>query len=142
MADFMPVTASNGPRIKQHEAVDRIIAGYYFDADFNVGTAFDEEDGKPHLFIYGHAWPAAWKLPQGQSAEDFDPYAGDTREGGADGFADFLKEIAPYLVEPLTVQTVGAEKCRFPLAACEWHIQPGEKRVTTCGFRHSDPEPV
>ena len=42
-----------------------------------------------------------------------------------DGFEELLKEIAPFLAEPLTVQSIGAENCRFPLAACEWHVRPG-----------------
>jgi hypothetical protein len=32
--------------------------------------------------------------------------------------------LSPLLLEPLTVQAVGSTKCRFPLSACEWHIEP------------------
>jgi hypothetical protein len=142
MADFLPTTACNSARIKDHQTVDRIIAGYYFNDHLNVGTSFDAENGMPHLFIYGYCWPDAWKLPEGQSPEDFDPYSSDAWDDSDDGFTKFLQEIAPYLLEPLTVQAVGAEKCRFPLAACEWHVRPGAKRLKIGGFRHCDPEPV
>lgn len=142
LADFIPTTASNDPKINDHEAVERIIAAYYFDPDFNVGVGFDPETGLPYLFMYGYVWPEAWKLAQGVSRQKFDPYGNDLYEEGDDGFEQFLKDIAPYLAEPLTVQAIGAERCRFPLAASEWHVAVGDTEVETTGFRHSYPEPI
>lgn len=51
MADFMATTASNGAKLNDHEAVECIIESFYFGPDFYVGTNFDEDDGKPYLFI-------------------------------------------------------------------------------------------
>ena len=69
-------------------------------------------------------------------------YAPDYDEDPDDGFVQFLLDIAPCLAEPLTVQAVGAEKCRFPLSACEWHVRPDSTEVEVQGFHHSCGEPV
>ena len=139
MADFFPTTACNDPKINNHEAVEKILASYYTDPDFQVGVGFDEESGEPYLFAYGYVWPEAWKLPDGTKREVFDPCEEDRYEEGDDGFIQLLLEIAPYLAEPLTVQAIGSIKCRFPLAAGEWHLKPGGRKVRTNGFRASDP---
>ena len=88
---------------------------------------------------YGYDWPGAWKVPDGVDREDFAP---DYDEDPDDGFAQFLLDIAHCLAEPLTVQAVGSEKCRFPLSACEWHIRPGGTEVEVQAFHHSGGEPV
>jgi hypothetical protein len=142
MANFTAVTASNGPRLKHFEAVERTIGSYYVDSDFNVGVAFDATTGEPHLFVYGYVWPEAWKLPEGVQAEDFDPYVPEVYEEGAEGFEQLLIEIAPHLAEPLTVQAVGNTKCRFPLSACEWTIEPGATSVTIHQFTNGQTEPT
>lgn len=140
MADFIPITASNDPKLNDHEAVERIIADYFVDPEFNVGVCFDRDTGVPYLFMYGYVWPEAWKLGEGVPRDEFDPYGNDLYEDGADGFEQLLTDIAPYLAEALTVQAVGAERCRFPLAASEWHIDVGGTEVEViCGFRHSEP---
>jgi hypothetical protein len=135
MADFMAVTASNSARIKDHAAVEKIISRYYVDPDLNLGVGFDHETGEPYLFIYGYQWPEAWKLAEGMTHENFDPYTEENYEIGADGFIELLKELAPHLIEPLIVQAVGSTRCFFPLSACEWHIKPGGKRVRLTEFR-------
>jgi len=137
MADFMPITACNGPRLKDHEKVEEIIRTYYLDPELSVGVSFDHDTGEPSLFLYGFTWPEAWKVPEGTKHEDFDPYTEEQYEDGADGFIGLLKEIAPYLKEPLTVHAVGSTKCFFPLSACEWHIKPQGKKVQITEFRHS-----
>lgn len=136
MADFIATTASNDPKLTDHEAVERIIDGYYVDPDFSIGVDFDRDTGTPYLVMYGYVWPEAWKL-EGVSREEFDPYDNDLYERGEDDFEQFLKEIAPHLAEPLTIQAIGSTKCRFPLASCEWHIEPGSQEVEVGGFRHS-----
>lgn len=139
MADFMAVTTCSHPRVKKPKAVERLIAKFYFDPDLNIGTAFDEEDGKPYLFIYGYLWPEAWKLPAGVSRDDFDPYSSDDYEEGGDGFLALLQELAPHLEEPLTIHAVGFTKCRYPLSACEWRIEPGATKVVVSEFGHAQP---
>lgn len=144
MADFIAVTACNDPKIKDHEAVEKIIARYYVEPDLNVGVGFDEKDGSAFVFVYGYVWPDAWPIPDGIKPEEFDPYVDDdTYEGGADGFRQLLKDLAPYLIDPMTVQAVGSIKFRFPLSACEWHIPPRGKKVQLNEFSHSSqPVPV
>jgi hypothetical protein len=138
MAEFMAVTACNHPRLKDHVAVEHIISRYLFDPDLSIGISFDHDTGEPYLFLYGYVWPEAWKMPEGASAETFDPYTDELYENGAPDFVQLLEDIAQHLVDPLTVQAVGSTKCRFPLSACEWHIQAGGTQVQFTEFRHSD----
>lgn len=136
MAEFIATTACNHPRLKEHDAVEKILAGYFVDPDLFLGVGFDNESGEPYLFMYGYAWPEAWKYPSDAKREDFYPYVEDIYEQGAEGFVQLLKDIAPHLVEPLTVHAVGATKCRFPLSATEWHVVPGRKKIEVTEFRH------
>jgi hypothetical protein len=142
MAEFMAVTASNHPKLKDHAAVEKILDTYFVDSDCHTGVGFDEQTGVPYLFIYGFTWPEAWKIPENELRDAFYPYVEECYEDGANGFIQLLREIALYLEEPLTVQAVGSERCRFPLSACEWHIQPGDGEVETNEFHHSNPESI
>lgn len=88
------------------------------------------------------------KLPEGVSRSDVTQYFDDWEKNGlpegapesafkssisgmfdVNRFLDFLVALAPYLAEPLLVNAIGHEKCRFPLAACEWRIEPGGSEV-------------
>jgi hypothetical protein len=129
MAEFVATVACNGPRVADPQAVERILASYYFDADLKIGVAFDHEDGQPRLFCYGHFWPEAWPLEDGESRDDFDPIEEDCYEDGEDGFEDLLIELAQHLEEPLIVQAIGSTKCLYPLAACSWRIEPHAEEV-------------
>jgi hypothetical protein len=142
MADFMAVTTCSHPRLKDHAEVEQILDRYFFDPDLSVGVSFDHDTGEPYLFLYGYAWPEAWRMPEGVTAETFDPYTDELYENGAPDFIQLLQEIAQHLAEPLTVQAVGSTKCRFPLSACEWHIEPGSSKVELNEFCHSDREEV
>jgi hypothetical protein len=136
MATFMAVTASNGPRLKDAQAARKIVERYLWDGDVQALIRRDVDDGADHLEVYGYDWPAAWKVPEGADAETFEPdYDADT---GA-VFEEFLRDIAPFLAEPLTIQATGAEKCRFPIAACEWHVSPGSPEIEISGFKHGLP---
>lgn len=136
MSDFIATTASNNPKINDHEAVDQIIARYFVDPELHVGVSFDHNTGEPYLYVFGYSWPEAWPVPSGTEASDFDPYTQELYEDGADGFIDLLNEIAPHLSEPLTVQAIGSTKCLFPLAGCEWHIERGGTEVEVNEFQH------
>ena len=142
MADFMAVTACSHPKLKAHKRIETILDRFYVDPDLSIGVGFDEVTGAPQLFLYGYCWPKAWRIPRGVARADFDPYDSDEYGEGADGFVQLLKEIAPCLEEPLTVQAVGSTKCWFPLSACEWHITPGSTQVEMNEFRHSFREPA
>ena len=133
MATFVATTASNGARLKDPEAVAKILDRYFWDGD--VTASIETRDGQAQLEIYGYDWPGAWRIPDGANRDDFEP---DYDIDPGDGLEDFLKEVAPYLAEPLTIQSVGSERCRFPLAARELHIRPGETTIEVNGFNHSE----
>ena len=40
---------------------------------------------------------------------------------------------------PRVIQCFGAEKCRFPLVACEWQAEPGGAEVQYNGFKGDSP---
>ena len=48
-----------------------------------------------------------------------------------------MKQIAPFLAEPLVVQSVGFVNCRFPVSACEWRIVPEGTVLEINHFKHS-----
>jgi len=103
-------------------------------ADVEARISYQGES-QPCLVIYGYDWPRTWRIPEGIDPTNFEPdYDQD------DGLEEFFKEVAPYLAEPLTIQAVGSEKCRFPLSACEWHILPGAGNVEINSFHHFDEE--
>jgi hypothetical protein len=49
--------------------------------------------------------------------------------------------LAPYLEEPLTIHAVAVIPGRFPMLACEWHVQPGSATVAITEFQHGEVEP-
>jgi hypothetical protein len=122
MADFVAVTASNRPRLKDADTARALVNCYHFDNDLEAEIALEARDGQPRLSVAGYGWPGAWRVPDGVDPLDFTP---DYDENSGDGFEDFLHEIAPCLAEPWTVQAVGHTKCRFQLSACAWHVRPG-----------------
>jgi hypothetical protein len=134
MADFMAVMACNGPRLKDHEAVAQIISRYFVSPDVSLGVGFEHHSGASYLYIYGDMWPEAWKMPLGVAPEDFDPYTDERYPDGAAGFIELLQDLAPHLAEPLIVQAIGSTKCRFPLSACEWRIEPNGAKVVATSF--------
>jgi hypothetical protein len=136
MATFMAVTACNGPRLSDSEGTQTVIERYYWDGNVVPVIRKDKTDGQSHLALHGSDWPGAWRIPDGTNKEKFEP---DSKLDPTDGFEEFLKELAPFLAEPLTVQAVGSAKCRFPVSACEWHVRPGETAVEVTGFRYSIP---
>src|SRR5262249_50188469 len=111
MATFVATTASNNPRLNNAEGAQKILDRYFWDSDVEAVSRSDAADKPPYLAVYGGDWPAAWKIPDGVSREAFEP---NFDEDSGDGFEQFLLDIATYLAEPLTIQAVGTEKCRFP----------------------------
>ncbi len=136
MSDFIATVSCNDPKINDHDAVEQIVARYFFDPELNIGVSFDHETGEPYLFVFGYVWPESWKIPEGTEPGEFDPFIEDRYEHGAEEFIQFLKDVAPYLAEPLIVQAVGAQKCLFPLSACEWHVEAGGTEVEINEFCH------
>jgi hypothetical protein len=138
MATFVATTASNGPRLLDPEAARRVVERYHWDGDVTESIEHHQADAQSYLALYGYDWLGAWKIPDGVTPEEFEP---DYDVDPYDGFEAFLRDIATCLAEPLTVQAVGAEKCRFPLAACEWHIKPGGSEIQLTCFQHSAGDP-
>jgi hypothetical protein len=141
MADFIFATACSDCRVRDAAAVNRIIDCYVLEPDLTVAVRDDPATGAQELIIYGYAWPAAWRIPEGVAPDAFDPSENDAiYETGADGFVQLLKELGPFLEDSFTVQATGSLKCRFPLSACEWHLERGSGEVQVSGFRHSHDE--
>jgi hypothetical protein len=134
MATFIAITACNGPELRDPDEVQKLIERYSWDGEVVPFVRKDEGDGRAHLALHGYDWPGAWRIPDGTNAEEFEP---DYDLHPADGFEEFLKEVTPLLAEPLTVQAIGSEHCRFPISACEWHVRPGDSAVEITGFKYS-----
>lgn len=108
MANFIGVTASSGAKIKSDmlEALKALIEKYDFSGW--PPTIEETEDGAC-IQIDGYDWFDAQPIESEDCESDF--------EG-------FLRELAPMLEEPLTIQCIGSEKCRFPLSAWECTVFP------------------
>jgi len=108
MANFDAVTASNEPRIMSVYlgTVQGIISKY----TSSVSIVLENDV----LCIYGYDW-----------FQMYAPFDEDLDFLNEDISEDFLKEIAPYLAEPLIIHCVGSEKCRFPLSAIEITVTDG-----------------
>lgn len=130
MADLIATTVSNVARLKDPEAVKKILGCYLWEGDVEV-IIRTENDGEAFLVICGYDWPIAWKILGDLERDDFEPDCDSD-----DDFEDFLKEVSLHLAEPLTVQSIGGET--FPLMACEWHVRPGETSIEVNGFQYSD----
>lgn len=129
MPTFLATTGSNEAAVHDVSGLRRVLDRYFLVGD--VRACLREVDGTPTLMICGFDWPAAWSMPAGADADDLDP---DWDADGDEGFLQLLQDIAPYLTDALVVQAVGAEACRFPLAACQWRVQPGASEVEVNGF--------
>jgi hypothetical protein len=132
MATFIATAASSVPRIKDSEGVKKVMERFFWDGE--VTPVIQTEQGQLRLAIHGGDWPAAWKIPEDVAKEEFEA---DYDKDPTEGFEQFLKEVSPFLAEPLIVQSVGFEDCRFPVAACEWRIVPGSSELEINGFKHS-----
>lgn len=96
------------------------------DIKAEIGT---HSDGYVHLAVHGHGWPICWKIPEGNDPDDV------VRDYGINNLKEFLTEIAPFLAEPLTIQAIGAEKCRFRLSVAGWHIESGSREIEQTSFK-------
>jgi hypothetical protein len=134
MATFVATTTSNGAALRDVEAARKLLDRYYWYGDVQAEIVGDDAEGQSYLSVYGHDWPGAWWIPDGVDKDAFVP---DEDIDSGTGFEEFLAAIAPLLAEPLTIQAIGFENCRFPLSACEWHVKPGSTEVEVNGFRHS-----
>jgi hypothetical protein len=130
MATFMAVTSSSSARLRDVEAVRKLLDRYSWDGDVEAKIT-EMPHGQAHLTICGYDWPSMSRIPEAAEPASFED--NDDNE-----FEKFLLEIAPHLAEPLTVQAVGSEKCRSPLCACEWHVVPGGNTLQVNAFRYPE----
>lgn len=138
MATLQASTASNRPTVdpKTIETVEAIIDEYEFFGgldSLNIGViAPNHEDADPCLELYGYATFDATKPILDEDGRVVDREEGCTEE--------FLKRLAPHLEEQLVVETVGFEKCRFPMLASQWAAWP-DGTVEYNSFDHSPEKP-
>jgi hypothetical protein len=147
MADFSAVTASNGARVHDAAPARAVLRKFRLTmegSEFGVGA-----DGR--LVLHGYDWFEVVAVPEPLPADlvaehrdlrgcepvdwrdlwdDASELEAWQRQHGLPAGIDALAaSIAPHLVEPWVIQSVGAQKCRFPLSAMQWTIQPnGEVR--------------
>ena len=133
MTNFVAVTTSNRPRLRDPTAVRAVLDRYALDFDVGAWIETDEASGEEHLMICGQGWPRAPRLTEDMHPMDFPP--SDWDDDPAD-FEQLLQELAPHLAEPLTIQAVAHDDCCFPLLAREWHIEPGNADVRVNGFQY------
>jgi hypothetical protein len=137
---FDAVTTSNRPRLREPSAARALLDQYPLAEDVRAWIETDEDTGRQYLTICGDGWPRACRIVEGGDSSE--AVYEDVEEKGA-GFEQLLKELAPCLADPLTVQAVGHDECCFPFAAREWHIRPGSAGVEINDFQHSwDGEPT
>lgn len=104
MANYYATTVSSGGKLKDknEEKVKEIIANYTFgdgQGDLNVEIE-TKLRGEKYIEVWGESATCAYRK------EDIDQEDGEV-------FDQFLKEVAPFLAEPLVVSEVGNEKCRY-----------------------------
>ena len=133
MTNFVAVTTSNRPRLRDPTAVRAVLDCYALDFDVGAWIETDEGSDREYLIICGEGWPRAPRLSEG--VQSMDVPTSDWDDDPAD-FEQLLKELAPHLAEPLTIQAVTHDDCCFPLLAREWHIEPGNADVRVNGFQY------
>lgn len=96
MANYYGTTVSEGGKIKEPEKVKEILANWKQIGGDGEMTAEVEGD---EIHIYGY--------------DDFNIYDYDAEDGDNDVTDASLKQLCPFIVEPLIIKSVGNEKCRY-----------------------------
>jgi hypothetical protein len=150
MATLQLSTASNAPTVDSdqvdelREFLDEWLIGTGSFDDITVKVENPErnpdsgEADPPQLMLYGYASFSPAHRPTVREAvlEDlYDDLDEHEREAVIDDKTeeflwdysgehteDFLRELSPFLTEPIVVQTVGHEKCRFPLVGIQFTV--------------------
>lgn len=136
MATLRPTTSSTWSRVDPDatDHIEAIVAEYdFFGAHEDLTIDLHENsDGDTIISIHGHA---SFDASKPVRAED-----GSVADREYDYTEEFLERIAPFLQEQLVVETVGHEKCRFPLLAGQWSVWP-DGTVQYDSFDHSPEKP-
>ena len=137
MATLQSTTASNWPAIASAAVaeVEAIIDEYAFVGNWEDLTVAvrESEDDDPRLALYGYAAFEASKPILDDNEDPIDWEHGYTEE--------FLERLAPHLEDLLVVETIGHEKCRFPLIAGQWAAWP-DGTVQYDSFDHQPDKPT
>ena len=137
MATLQTTTASNWPAIASAAVaeVEAIIDEYAFVGNWEDLTIAvrESEDDDPCLALYGYAAFEASKPILDDNDDPIDREHGYTEE--------FLERLAPHLEDPLVVETIGHEKCRFPLIGVQWTAWP-DGTVQYDSFDHQPDKPA
>lgn len=113
MANFEAVTASFcAEPVKSATKLQKLIDHYDF-GDLTVKV----ENG--WLTIFGYDWFEVYDQSEENTMEEVNE--------------QFLKEVAKHLRADLVIQSIGNEKCRFPLSAMQITVTPDGK-ITYDGF--------
>jgi hypothetical protein len=136
MATLKPTTSSTWSNVDP-DAKDQIeaIADEYNFQGANGEVTIDvkeDSDGDTVISIYGYAAFEPSKPIHDEDGEYVDEEYGYAEE--------FLERVAPHLEEQLVIETVGHEKCRFPLLAGQWSVWP-DGTVQYESFDHSPEKP-
>jgi len=151
VANFEGTTASEGGKIKKgKEAALRA----YLSKFYLLSQGDDEEAGEEGigayirggwLHIYGYGDFSVPPLVDEKNADG--EVVGQEPDYDNNDCTAFMEGLKPFLAKTahgtgkhkqeylLVVQTVGHEKCRFPLCAGEWVLRPSGK-VEFNGFKH------
>lgn len=137
MANSVYSTCSNGPKVKA--SVQDVLVRWWFgfeDYDESVTAEIQKDrEGVDRLCICGYDYPSPRRLPAKYFELDEDArheLLCDLRFEVDLDLYGFLEEIAPHLEEPLEIQVVGFEKCRYPHLAQSWRVsyKDGRAQVT------------
>jgi hypothetical protein len=120
MATLRATTSSTWSRVDPDatDHIDAIVADYDFWGAHEELTIdlHENSDGDTVISIHGYAAFEASKPVPAEDGSVADREHGYTEE--------FLQRLAPHLEEQLVIETVGHEKCRFPLLAGQWSVWP------------------
>jgi hypothetical protein len=150
MATLQHVTASNAPTVdpdrvdELREFLDEWLIGTGAFDDITAAVKVPErnpdtgEANQPQLMLYGYAMfaPAHRQTVREAVIEDLsDDLDEDEREAVIDAETEnllwdyagkhaeeFLRKLSSFLTESFVVQTVGHEKCRFPLVGFQFTV--------------------
>ncbi|MEI7636085.1 MAG: hypothetical protein WCJ37_02180 [Syntrophus sp. (in: bacteria)] len=115
MANFNAITASNGAQVIPGKEADiQSILDCFLYGDVTVAI----EGGQ--LQIYGYDWLDVRSKDKERDDDDSEILT-----------EEFLEQISVYLAEPFILQMIGAEKCVFPLSACQMIAYPSGKVTTS-----------
>jgi hypothetical protein len=132
MATLRATTSSTWSRVDPNatDQIEAIAAEYDFWGAHEALTIDLKENSDSDTIISIHGY-ATFDVSKPVPAEDGS--VADREHGCTE---EFLERIAPHLEEQLVVESVGHEKCRFPLLAGQWSVWP-DGTVQYESFDHS-----